>query len=130
MSNTQDSNPDFIRQMWQNMGFGLPGMAIPTMDVDELERRITDFRAVEGWLKMNLNMLQMTIQGLEMQRATLSAMRSMTQPDASGEMPANPFANPALWSWPFATATAEPAADDTPPPDTGATPEKKPRSKK
>jgi len=128
MSNPQDNSSDFIRQMWQNMGFGLPGMAIPTLDVDEIEKRITDLRAVEGWLKMNLSMLQMTIQGLEMQRATLAAMRTMTTPDASGEIPANPFANPALWSWPFAAQEA-PAAD-TPPPDNEPPAEKKPRSRK
>ena len=72
MSHESHSDPlEFVRNMWGNMGFSLPGMVTPTMDVDELEKRITDMKAVEGWLKMNLNMLQMSIQGLEMQRATL-----------------------------------------------------------
>ncbi|MBK8318100.1 MAG: hypothetical protein IPL05_05530 [Betaproteobacteria bacterium] len=34
-------------------------------------------KAVEGWLRMNLSMLQMTIQGLEMQRTTVSAVQTM-----------------------------------------------------
>jgi hypothetical protein len=111
MASPQDNNTDFMRQMWSNMGFGLPGMVTPTLDVDEIAKRITDLKAVEGWLKMNLSMLQMTIQGLEMQGAALSAVRAMSQPGENGEMPANPFANPALWTWPFAqTADAAPEA--------------------
>jgi hypothetical protein len=46
-------------------------------------------------------MLQMTIQGLEMQRATLSAMQAISQSASSPEAKANPFANPALWPWNF-----------------------------
>jgi hypothetical protein len=65
--------------MWNQMGFSLPGMVTPTLDVDELDKRIKDMRAVEGWLKMNLNMLQMSIQGLEMQRAALAAVKAMSQ---------------------------------------------------
>ena len=34
----------------------------------KLDKHITDLKAVEGWLRMNLSMLQMTIQSLEMQR--------------------------------------------------------------
>ena len=74
---SQDNNAqdplDFVRGMWNNMGFSLPGMVTPTLDVDELDKRIADMKAVEGWLKMNLNMLQMSIQGLEMQRAAIAA---------------------------------------------------------
>ena len=54
-------------------------MVTPTFDTDELEKRIHDLKAVEGWLRMNLSMLQMTIQGLEMQCSTLSAVRAMGQ---------------------------------------------------
>ena len=64
---------EFLRSVWGQMPFPVPGFVTPTLDVDELDKRITDMRAVEGWLKMNLNMLQMSIQGLEMQRAALAA---------------------------------------------------------
>jgi hypothetical protein len=126
MASPQDNNMDFMRQMWSNMGFGLPGMVTPTLDVDEIAKRITDLKAVEGWLKMNLSMLQMTIQGLEMQGAALSAVRAMSQPGENGEMPANPSANPALWTWPFAQ-TAE-ASPEAPPENQAAEPS--PRSRK
>jgi hypothetical protein len=90
---------EFIRNMWSSMGFNLPGIMTPTLDVNELDKRIADLKTVEGWLKMNLNMLQMTTQGLEMQRATLAAMQAISQTASSPEANANPFANPALWPW-------------------------------
>jgi len=120
---SKDQDPlDFIKNMWGNMGFTLPGMVTPTMDTDEIEKRIADLKAVEGWLKTNLGMLQMTIHGLEMQRTTLAAMQAMSQSANSPDANANPFANPALWSWPFmpqtpaaaeeaATTAAKPAAE-------------------
>lgn len=78
MANAQNQDPmDFVRQMWGGMGLNLPGMVTPTFDTEELEKRITDLKAVEGWLRMNLSMLQMTIQGLEMQKATLTAVQAM-----------------------------------------------------
>lgn len=101
---------DFIKNMWGSMGFPLPGMVTPTLDTDELDKRIAELKTVEGWLKTNLGLLQMTIQGLEMQRATLAAMRAMSEP-ISGEAGANPFANAALWQWPF-MPTQEAAPQD------------------
>ena len=79
----QDQNAqdplEFVRGMWSSMGFNLPGMVTPTLDVDELDKRIADLKAVENWLKMNLNMLQMSIQGLEMQRAAIGAVKAMCE---------------------------------------------------
>ena len=80
----------FLRNMWSGMGASMPGMVTPTFDVDELDKRIKDMKAVEGWLRMNLSMLQMTIQGLEMQRTTLDAVQAMGKmaTDAARSMPA------------------------------------------
>ncbi len=94
---------DFIRKLWGSTGFNLPGMVTPSLDVDELERRVTELKAVEGWLKMNLGMLQMSIQGLEVQRTTLAAMQAMNQSTQENQEATNPFANPSLWAWPFST---------------------------
>lgn len=120
---SQDQNAqdplEFVRGMWNQMGFSLPGMVTPTLDVDELDKRITDMRAVEGWLKMNLNMLQMSIQGLEVQRAAIAAVKAMSQQaqqgaEASGEAGTNPFAAAAaMWPWNLMgnTGEAQPAAE-------------------
>jgi hypothetical protein len=70
-------------------------MMAPLTNVEELDKRITDMRAVEQWLKLNLNMLQSAIQALEVQRATLATLRafgafaqsSMAQPAARTAQP-------------------------------------------
>jgi len=93
MTNEQNNDPlNFMRNMWGNMGFSLPGMVAPTFDLDELDKRIKDMKAVEGWLRMNLSMLQMTIQGLEMQRTTVSTVQTMGKmaSDAARSMSAAP----------------------------------------
>lgn len=77
---TQSAGPDpfeFLKMLWGPMGLPLPGMVTPTLDVSEIDKRIAELKSVETWLTMNLNLLKMTIQGMEMQRATLSAMRGM-----------------------------------------------------
>ena len=109
---TSDSNAkdplEFVRNMWSSMGFSLPGMVTPTLDVDELDKRITDMKAVEQWLKMNLNMLQMSTQGLELQRATLAAVKAMSQSEqqADTEQTGNPFAQAMMWPWSLMGAPA------------------------
>ncbi|MBR0567917.1 hypothetical protein J5J83_17480 [Azoarcus sp. L1K30] len=123
MSNDQAAQDplDFVRGMWNNMGFTLPGMVTPTLDVDELDKRIADMRAVEGWLKMNLNMLQITIQGLDMQRATIAAVKAMSQQMREGgdktvaEGDGNPFAAAAMWPWNMMTQPPAEAASEPPP---------------
>ena len=119
MSDEQVHDPlNFMRNMWGNMGFSLPGMVAPTFDVDELDKRIKDMRAVEGWLKMNLNMLQMSIQGLEMQRAALAAVKAMSQQaqqagEGASDSASNPFASAAAM-WPWNLMNNVPGSDDQP----------------
>ncbi len=113
---------EFVRGMWSNLGFSLPGMITPTLDTDELDKQIADLKAVENWLKMNLNMLQMTIQGLEMQRVALAAVKAMSeqarQGSDSGEVGGesgqeNPFSS-AMWPWNLMGAQSQ----AEPPPET------------
>ena len=65
---------EFMQKMWNPLGFPLPGVVAPTIDVAELERKLGEMRSVENWLKMNLGFLQMTIKTLEMQKAALEAL--------------------------------------------------------
>jgi len=115
MAEEQVHDPlNFMRNLWGNMGFSVPGMVAPTFDLDELDKRIKDMKAVEGWLRMNLSMLQMTIQGLEMQRTTVSTVQAMGKmasnaaksmaPEAAEEAPAadaatSAFSEAAMWPW-------------------------------
>jgi hypothetical protein len=65
---------EMFRRLWGPLGVPVPGMAMPTLDPQEIEKRIADLRSVETWLNMNLNMIRLSIQGLEMQKAALQAM--------------------------------------------------------
>ncbi len=142
MTNETLNDPmDFIKNMWGNMGFSLPGMVTPTVDTDELGRRITDLKAVEGWLKSNLSLLQMSIQALEMQRATLMAFQQMSHATqdaaAEAESTPNPFLNPATWQMPWdlmssmanAAASSAPAPAAQPGEAPAAKPKRSPRKK-
>lgn len=131
MSNhAQSQDPlDFLKNMWSGMGFSLPGMVTPTLDVNEIDKQITNLKTVEGWLKMNLNMLQMSIQGLEMQRATLAAMQAISQSASSTDANANPFANPALWPWNF-MQSQQPPGEEAPVASPKPAPEPENKSKK
>ena len=78
---TPPSDPfEMFRRLWGPLGVPLPGMSMPTLDPAEIEKRIADLRSVEAWLNMNLNMVRFSIQGLELQKATLQAMRPATEP--------------------------------------------------
>ena len=71
---------EMMRQVWSTLGtLSQTTPVSPAMGLDELDRRITDLRAVENWLNLNLTMLRGTIQGLEVQRATISTLRSFAQ---------------------------------------------------
>jgi hypothetical protein len=71
---------EMFRRLWGPLGVPIPGMAVPTFDPQEVEKRIAELKSVEAWLQMNLNMLKFSIQALEMQRAALQAMKDVAQP--------------------------------------------------
>ena len=74
---------EFVKNLWGGMGvpgmsaLNTPGLGAP-MSTDDLDKRITDLKAVESWLNLNLTMLRTSIQALEVQRGTLAALKSMT----------------------------------------------------
>jgi len=70
---------ELFRRLWGPLGVPVPGMTMPTLDPQELEKRIAELKSVEGWLAMNLNMLRMAIQGLEMQKAGLEGVQNIQQ---------------------------------------------------
>jgi len=108
---------DFLQGLVKNAGAALPGIGqwvAPTIDPEELTKRIEELRTVQFWLEQNAKMLGATIQALEVQRMTLSTLKTMNVqmeglrdslkirvPDAAAPEPA-PSA---------ATAPPEPAAE-------------------
>jgi hypothetical protein len=83
---------EMMKTMWGQAAAGQPGQfpfttdapkaaggfgsAFPGIDTEELEKRIKDLKSVENWLNLNLNILKSTIQGLEVQHATMMALKS------------------------------------------------------
>jgi len=70
---------EMFRRLWGPLGVPVPGMAMPTLDPQEIDKRVQELKSVEMWLSMNLNMLRTAIQGLEMQKAGLQQMQGMQQ---------------------------------------------------
>jgi len=105
---------DFLQGLVKNAGAALPGIGqwvAPTLNPEELSKRIEELRTVQFWLEQNGRMLGATIQALEVQRMTLSTLQSMNVPLAelrdSLKMP-----TPDATGWPgmAAEAPAKPAA--------------------
>ena len=74
---------EMMRQAWSAVA-GLSGAAhamppTPPMAPEELDKRIAELKSIEGWLSMNLSMLTRTIQGMEVQRATIATLRSLSE---------------------------------------------------
>jgi hypothetical protein len=144
-----DSKPsqdpfEMFRRLWGPLGLPAPGMAMPTLDPQEVEKRISDLRSVEAWLSMNLNMVRFSIQGLELQKAALNAMRAAGDagsraaaaggPGASFSEMAAGAANSAASSmlWPWAMMQQAMAGSGAPPAETPAQepePREKPKDK-
>ena len=70
---------EMFRRLWGPLGVPVPGLSMPTLDPAEIDKRVQELKSVEMWLSMNLNMLRTAIQGLEMQKAGLSAMQQAMQ---------------------------------------------------
>ena len=67
----------------QGLGSSLPQMpnlghwVAPTFNVEDLEKRIEELKAVHFWLDQNSKALGATIQALEVQKMTLATLKSM-----------------------------------------------------
>lgn len=49
----------------------------PTLDVEELDKRIQELKAVQFWLDQNATALKATVQALEVQKMTLATLKGM-----------------------------------------------------
>lgn len=73
-----------MESMQKAWGFSSPQPMAPTLDIDEIDQRLKDLNAVSQWLALNQSMLQSTIQALQVQRATIGALKSFGTPGAMG----------------------------------------------
>jgi len=102
---------ELVRKLWS--GMGVPGMAAPSLSVDEINKKIADLKTVESWLTLNMNMLRGTIQALEVQSGTLAALQSIGSV-LGGAAPVEtppPFESPFAPPSPAEATAARPATE-------------------
>jgi hypothetical protein len=94
---------EFMQRMWNPLGIAMPGFAAPAgaapspasgqygaqpsvpfplpaamfaaLDPAEIDRKIAELRIIENWLAMSVSMMQMSIKTMELQKASLEALR-------------------------------------------------------
>ena len=88
----------FMQRMWNPLGIAMHGFAAPAgaspasgaqpgmpfpmpaamfaaLDPAEIDRKIAELRIIENWLSMSVSMMQMSIKTMELQKASLEALR-------------------------------------------------------
>ncbi len=95
LSFTPQQALEFMQRMWNPFGVPIPGFTPPatagaapagmpfpnpaamfaTLDPAEIDKKIGELTVIENWLGMSQNFIQMSIKTLELQKASLEAMR-------------------------------------------------------
>lgn len=71
---------EFLQGLVKNAGAAMPGIGqwvAPTLNPEELDKRIQELKTVQFWLEQNARMLGATIQALEVQKMTLATLQTM-----------------------------------------------------
>jgi hypothetical protein len=113
---------DFLQGLVKGAGAALPGVGqwvAPTLNPEELAKRIDELRTVQFWLEQNARMLGVTIQALEVQKMTLATLKSMNVPleqltEALQVPVVGVAADPLAAAWPGLAPKAEPVAAAAP----------------
>jgi hypothetical protein len=121
---------EFLQNLMKGAGASIPGMSqwiAPTLDPEELDKRIQELKTVQFWLEQNARLLGTTIQALEVQRMTLNTLQTMNLPmqDLREALKARPSA-PAAAPPPDAEEEDEEAAEEKTP----ARPARKPPTRR
>ncbi len=89
MADTPKTSPfapgfEFMESLMKSATSAMPGMmpgmgqwVAPTLNPEELEKRINELKTVQFWLEQNARLLSTTIQAMEVQRMTLSTLKTM-----------------------------------------------------
>jgi hypothetical protein len=86
-----DANPfgkfvpgfDFLQSLAKGAASNIPQLpnpanwVAPTLNVEELDKRITELKAVQFWLDQNAKALAATVTALEVQKMTLATLKGM-----------------------------------------------------
>ena len=110
---------DFLKNLQTQgaaAGMGPSSWVAPTLDPQELEKRIQELKAVQFWLNQNTQAIAATIQALEVQRMTLKTLQDMNL--SMGDLAQSLKAKPSAWPTGVSAFSASPdaaSASATPP---------------
>jgi hypothetical protein len=103
---------------------GLPNLSqwlVPSLNVEDLEKRIEELKHVQFWLEQNSRALSATIQALEVQKMTMATLKGMNftmgMPGAGGApstAPPAPAAAASTSSWPLPASSSKPESAPAP----------------
>jgi hypothetical protein len=122
---------DFLQNLAKGATNNMPQMpnlgnwVAPTLNVEELDKRIEELKNVHFWLEQNSRALGATIQALEVQKMTLNTLKGMNFNLADVANALKPKAtSPVQPTAPKAPEPATPAAAEVTPPKAATTSEK------
>lgn len=95
---------------------GLGGWVAPTLSVEDLEKRISELKAVQFWLDQNAMALKATIQALEVQKMTLATLKGMNVSMAEVAKAFTPQRSEGVAPAPAPTPAPPPAPEPAPEP--------------
>lgn len=109
-------------------GGGMPNLGswvAPTFNVEDLEKRIEELKAVHFWLEQNSKALSATIQAMEVQKMTLATLRDLNVSfgdvakagEAAAQTASKGFGG---FEMPAAAPPSEPQPEPEPEPETAA----------
>ena len=111
---------DFLKNLQTQgaaTGMGPSSWVAPTLDPQELDKRIQELKAVQFWLNQNTQAIAATIQALEVQRMTLKTLQDMNL--SMGDLAQSLKAKPSAWptgAFAFSASPDAATASATPPP--------------
>ena len=111
---------DFLKNLQTQgaaTGMGPSSWVAPTLDPQELDKRIQELKAVQFWLNQNTQAIAATIQALEVQRMTLKTLQDMNL--SMGDLAQSLKAKPSAWptgAFAFSASPDAASASATPPP--------------
>ena len=121
---------DFLQNLAKGAGGGtsaaaMPNLSqwlVPSLNVEDLEKRIEELKHVQFWLEQNSRALSATIQALEVQKLTMATLKGMNFTMGMPGASAAPAAAPSTSGWPMppAAAKAEPPPAPAPAPEPAA----------
>lgn len=100
---------------------------VPSLNVEDLEKRIEELKHVQFWLEQNSRALSATIQALEVQKMTMATLKGMNFTMGMPGASATPAAAASASGWPMPPAAAKAEPAPAPAPESAApAPEDKP----